>query len=128
MKRPLPLNVLLKIIASQLKPVLEKSDQGIYIYLDDTHMVCNKKYANLLGYKSQKEWAQGKAPLSDFIEEDQQTVINAYMKATRKMSATSVHARVKNVKTNTIVNTSVIIVPLTYEVHLFTIHFFGEIT
>ena len=41
---------LVKGIAEQMKPVLEKSEQAIYLYLDDNHKVCNKKFADLLGY------------------------------------------------------------------------------
>ena len=54
---------LVKGITEQMKPVLEKSEQAIYIYLDDNHKVCNKKFADLLGYKSPKEWADADAPL-----------------------------------------------------------------
>ena len=43
---------LVKGITEQLKPILEKSEQSIYVYLDDTHKACNKKVADLLGYKS----------------------------------------------------------------------------
>ncbi len=69
---------LVKGIAAQLKPVLDKSGQAIYIYLDDTHKVCNKKFADLVGYKSAREWADTEAPLSDVVEEDQPSVISAY--------------------------------------------------
>ena len=48
-----------------MKPVLEKSEQAIYLYLHDNHKVRNKKFADLIGYKSPKEWADAEAPLSD---------------------------------------------------------------
>jgi hypothetical protein len=34
-----------------MKQVLDKSGQAIYLYLDDSHKVCNKKFADMLGYK-----------------------------------------------------------------------------
>ncbi len=80
---------LIKGIAEQMKPVLEKSAQAIYIYLDDNHKVCNKKFATLLGYKSPDEWADQEAPLADVVQEDQQGVIDAYMDASEKMNAIS---------------------------------------
>src|SRR5271157_2519674 len=80
---------LIKGISEQMKPVLEKSGQALYIYLDDNHKVCNKKFADMLGYKSPKEWAKIEAPLSDIIEEDQDKVIKAYINASEKIIADS---------------------------------------
>ena len=114
-------------IAKDFKPIFEKSEQGIYIYLDDAHKVCNKKFADLLGYKSPKEWADAEAPLADIVEEDQQHVIDAYMNASEKMVASSIDVRVKNIKTDKIVKTRMIIVPVGHAGHVFTAHFFSKI-
>ena len=118
---------LIKGITEQMKPVLEKSEQAIYIYLDDNHKVCNKKLADLLGYKSPKEWADAEAPLSDIVEEDQQSVINAYMNASEKMVASAIEVRAKNVKTGKIAKTRMIIAPVGHAGHVFTSHFFSKI-
>ena len=118
---------LVKDITEQMKPVLEKSDQAIYIYLDDNHKVCNKKFADLLGCKSPKEWADAEAPLSDIVEEDQQSVINAYMNASEKMVASALEVRAKNTKTGKIVKTRMIIAPIGHDGHVFTAHFFSKI-
>jgi carbohydrate-binding DOMON domain-containing protein len=118
---------LVKGITEQMKPVLEKSEQAIYIYLDDSHKVCNKKFADLLGYKSPKEWADAEAPLSDVVEEHQQSVINAYMNASEKMVASAIEVRVKNIKTGKIVKTRMIIAPVGHAGHVFTVHFFSKI-
>ena len=118
---------LVKGITEQMKPVMEKSGQAIYIYLDDNHKVCNKRFADLLGYKSPKEWADADAPLADVVEEDQQSVINAYMNASEKMVASAVEVRVKNVTTGKIVKTRMIIAPVGHAGHVFTAHFFSKI-
>jgi len=118
---------LVKGITEQMKPVLDKSDQAIYLYLDDTHKVCNNKFANLLGYKSPKEWADAEAPLSDVVEEDQKSVIKAYMNASEKILANSTEVRVKNIKTGKVVKTRMIIAPIGYAGHIFTAHFFSKI-
>jgi len=81
-------------ISKQMKPVLENSGQGIYLYLDDDHKVCNKKFAVMLGYKSPKEWAATEAPLSDVIEADQDIVIKAYVEASEKMTAGAVRSKI----------------------------------
>ena len=118
---------LVRGIAEQMKPVLEKSEQAIYLYLDDNHKVCNKKFADLLGYKSPKEWADVEAPLSDVVEEDQQSVINAYMNASKKMVASAIQVRVKNVKTGEIIKTRMILAPVGHTGHIFTAHFLSKL-
>lgn len=40
---------------NQLKQIFDSSEQAIYLYLDDNHKVCNKKFASLLGYNSPEE-------------------------------------------------------------------------
>jgi hypothetical protein len=118
---------LVKGIAEQMKPVMEKSEQAIYIYLDDNHKVCNEQFADLIGYKSPKEWAEADAPLSDVVEEDQQSVIDAYMNASEKMTAECLDVRFKNTKTAKIVKTRMIIAPVGHAGHVFTAHFFNKI-
>jgi hypothetical protein len=118
---------LIKGITEQMKPVLAKSRQAIYIYLDDNHKVCNKKFADLLGYESPEVWAKTEAPLADVTEEDQQSVINAYMNASEKMVAGAIEVRMMNVKTNVIIKTKMIIAPVGHAGHVFTAHFFSEI-
>lgn len=119
---------LIKGIAEQMRPVLDKSEQAIYIYLDDNHKVCNKKFADLAGYKSPKEWADVEAPLSDVVEEDQQRVIDAYVDSSEKMIANSIAVRVKNKATGKITNTSMVTAPVAHAGHVFTVHFFTKIS
>jgi len=118
---------LIKGITEQMKPVLEQSQQAIYIYLDDAHKVCNQKFADLFGYTSPQEWAETEAPLADVVEEDQQAVIKAYRKASEKMAASTVELRAKNVKTRKIVKTSVIMAPVGHAGHVFVTHYFSKI-
>jgi hypothetical protein len=118
---------LVKGIAEQMKPVLEKSEQAIYLYLDDTHKICNKKFADLLGYKSAKEWADAEAPLSDVVEKDQQSVIDAYMNASQKMIASALEVSMKNIKTGKILKAKMIIAPVGHAGHVFTAHYLSKI-
>ena len=97
------------------------------IQVDDNHKVCNKKFADLLGYKSLKEWADVEAPLADVVEEDQQSVIDAYMNSSEKMVASAIEVRVKHVKTGKIIKTRMIVAPVGHAGHVFTAHFFSKI-
>ena len=107
--------------------LLKESERAIYIYLDDSHKVCNKKFADLLGYKSQRVWADAEAPLSDVLEKDQKKVIDAYMNASEKGIASSIDVKMKNIKTEEILKINMIVAPTIYQGHIFTVHFFNKI-
>jgi hypothetical protein len=118
---------LLDGITEQMKPVLEKSGQAIYLYLDDNHKFCNRKFADMLGYKSPQEWADSETPLSDVAEEDRDIVIKAYMDASEKMTASSVTVSFKNIKTGKLLKAMMIIAPIGYAGHVITAHFLSKV-
>ncbi len=115
---------LLAELAAQLQPLLESSEQGIYIYLDDDHKVCNGKFASLLGYSSDEEWAQMKGSFPDvFVDENSHdTLIGAFQKAVQSMSASTISVRWKK-KSGGVIDTTVILVPVSYSGHMFALHF-----
>jgi hypothetical protein len=114
---------LIKGISKEQKLILGRSPQAIYIYLDDNHKVCNKKFADLLGYKSNSEWAKIDAPLADVVEKDQQKVIDAYTKASEKFIADKLEVSFKNIKTDKTFKISLVMVPIMYAGHVFVMHF-----
>ena len=118
---------LVKGIAEQLKPILAKSGQAIYIYLDDTHKTCNKNFATLLGYKSVKEWSDTDARLADVIESNQPAVISAYENATEKFEASTINVAFKHIKTGARIKIKMIMVPMAYDGHVFTVQFLSKI-
>ena len=74
---------IIKGAAEQYKKILESSAQAVYIYLDDNHKVCNKKFAQLLGFKSEKDWAKiGGSFLDTFVDaKSQNKLVEAYRKS-----------------------------------------------
>ena len=116
---------LVKEIAEQFDPVLSKSPQGVYIYLDDEHKICNKRFAEMLGYGSVAEWVKNEYPVGDVLEEDQEKVISAYGEACEnfradKLFVTIVRKDKKKIKVN------IIMAPITYKGEVFVIHFVSE--
>jgi hypothetical protein len=114
---------LIKGVSKEQKLILDKSPQAIYLYLDDNHKICNKNFADLLGYKSPNEWAKVDAPLADVVEKDQQSVIDAYIKASEELKASKLEIKLKNVKTGKIIKSSMVMVPLMFSGHVFVMHF-----
>lgn len=116
---------LIKEIEELFEPILTKSPQAIYIYLDDTHKTCNAKFAKMLGYKSIQAWVDYQHPIEDVAKEDQQKGITAYMDVSRKfktstLDVTWVSKSGKKIKTETTM------VPFAYENEVFVIHFISE--
>jgi hypothetical protein len=65
----------------QLRPVFESSEQAMYLYLDDTHKICNKKFASLLGYGTEHEWARV-TEFTDFVADtSSEILVTAYQRA-----------------------------------------------
>lgn len=111
---------------SQLKQIFDSSEQAIYLYLDDNHKVCNKKFASLLGYNSPEEFAKIENLLEANVDKkSQQTVVSAYRDAMDKMVGSKIDVKIKK-KSGSTVDTTIIMVPLAYQGHLFALHFISE--
>ncbi len=118
---------LLKNLAKEYKDIFESSGQAIYVYLDDNHFVCNKKFASLIGHASSKEVEEMKGDfLGSFVtEESQNNLSSAYQKAIEKFEGSAVKISWKK-KGGGSVSTTVILVPISYEGHLLALHFISE--
>ncbi len=110
-------------ISKQMKSILDSSHQAVYIYLDDIHKVCNGKFASLLGYRSPEEWAKDENLLEATVERtSQETLVNAYNQAMEKFIASNIKVTWKKKSGGTVV-TSVVLVPIAYDDHIFALHF-----
>lgn len=115
---------LIRSISEEYKDILANSDQAIYIYLDDVHKVCNQKFASLLGYESIEAWTKITDPFPQVFvaEESQEMLVSSYQKAMETMSGSSIEV-VWKTKSGTTIKSSVIIVPISHQGHLFALHF-----
>lgn len=116
---------LIKEVAEIYEPILNNSSQAIYIYLDDTHKICNQKFADLLEYGSVQDWVENEAPISDIAEADQNTVIEAYGKAIEEMDASFLTATAVT-KGGSEIDVEIIMAPFTYKDEKFVVHFITE--
>jgi PAS domain S-box-containing protein len=114
---------LIKEIHEQLKPVLDHSDQAMYVYLDDEHKLCNTRFAELLGY-TPAAWAAVKEPFTAaFVaEESQEALVEAFQNAMQSIVASSIEVTWKSQSGAPII-TNVILVPMACKGHLYALHF-----
>jgi hypothetical protein len=114
---------LIKGISKQMESILDSSEQAIYIYLDDIHKVCNDKFSSLMGYGSPEEWAKVEDSFPEFVDQgSQQTLVTAYRQAMEKLIPANIKVTWKK-KSGGSVATSVVMVPIAYDGHLFALHF-----
>ncbi len=115
---------LMQAIAKEYKEILENSDQGVYVYLDDSSKLCNKKFAQLLGYDSTDEWAKIDESFPDaFVApQSQETLISSFQDAMEK-SVASMNTITWKKKDGSTVDTTVILVPMSFEGHILAFHF-----
>ena len=119
---------IIKEIYNQLKDIFNTSEQGMYIYLDDENKICNMKFADMLGYDSAEEWAAVKIsfPEAFVAEESQETIINTFREAMEKGIGASIQVSWKK-KSGDLVDSNVILVPISYQGHRIALHFISEI-
>ena len=113
---------IIKELTEMLEPVFSHCPQGVYLYLDDEHKNCNKKFAAMLGYKSPQEWVDNLYPVDDLDKTDQAKGIKAYMDASQKYKSSTLPATWVR-KDGKKVKTTVTMVPISYKDEVFVLHF-----
>lgn len=114
---------LVKGLYEQMKPILDKSEQPIFIYLDDNHKACNQKFAAMLGFKAPEEWAQKQGFLEVYVtEKSRETLATAYWNAMQKMVASTIPMTWMK-KDVAAIDSTMILVPMVFEGHMFSVHF-----
>ena len=112
----------------QFAVILKESKQGIYMYLDDTHKLCNEEFATMLDYKSAEEWSKVEKPFTEaFVEsKSQHTLVSAYQDAMESKTGSCIEITWKT-KTGGNVNTQVILVPVIIDEELLALHFITKL-
>jgi PAS domain S-box-containing protein len=65
-------------LAEHFRPILDNTPDGVYLWLDEDHKICNDRLAKLFGYTVQ-EWSDQEPFLSSFVaEEDRQLYLWNY--------------------------------------------------
>lgn len=108
----------------QMKAVFENSEQAMYLYLDDVHKVCNKRFSDLLGYDSPKAWAAVDEPFpTAFVAaKSRRTLVSAYQDAIERFIGATIDVAWQT-KSGRTVDSQVILVPVAYEGHVLALHF-----
>ena len=113
-------------VRQEFSGILDWSNQGIYVYLDDTHWLANKRLADLLGYGSPEEMVKATAaqPFLDALvaAESRDTVANAYLEAVERKAATVAAVTWKK-RNGAPLKSRTIFAPISFKGTLLALHF-----
>lgn len=113
----------IRALAAELRPVLDGSLQGMYIYLDDAHKLCNQRFAQMLGYDSPADWDRPASFTEQYVDPaSQHGLVAVYRQAMQKQVASTIDVTWKCRDGGT-VSTSVILVPIAHSGELMALHF-----
>ena len=118
---------LVKGLYDLIKPILDKSEQPIFIYLDDNHKACNNQLATMLGFKSPQECDSVPGFLDAYVaEKSRETLSTAYWNSVNKMLASTIQLTWMK-KTGEPIESNMILVPMFFGGHIFSIHYVTSI-
>jgi PAS domain S-box-containing protein len=117
-------DVATKELAEHLRPLFDSSPDGMYVWLDEEHWICNQRFADLLGYDSPDELNDTPHLLQRWVyEDDQQQFSWSYWNRVQTLSfPTTFRFRGKR-KDGSEVQFETDMIPLTYGGHTFAYHF-----
>ncbi len=108
----------------QMRKILDSTGQPVFIYLADDQKVCNQRFADFLGYASPQDWSKTPGFLETFVDDEisRNAFMTAYWRAVNDMDASSVAINWRK-KDGTKVRSTMVILPMTYEGHILSVHF-----
>ena len=120
-------DAVMRDLGREFREILDGSAQGVYVFLDDHHKLCNARFATMLGYRSADDWARVDRPFPDaFVaDESHETLIPAYFRAMDDRAGSAISVTWKRLGGGT-VDTDVLLVPIAFGGHHLALHFVDE--
>lgn len=110
-------------LEEHFRPILENSPDGIYLWLDDAHTICNEKLAAMFGY-SVDEWRRQAPFLDRFVVEEDQVLFSWNYHHRVAALAFPVTFRFRGVrKDGSTFTAETDMIPITYAGHAVAYHF-----
>jgi PAS domain S-box-containing protein len=112
----------------QLRNVLGAAEQPILIYLDDKHKVCNRQFAEMLGYTDPHELSGTSGFLELLVDDEasRNAFMEAYWLAINNMNAVGLEVTWRR-KDESKLMTSTVLVPMEYKGHILLVQFVIDI-
>jgi PAS domain S-box-containing protein len=117
-------DVATKELAEQLRPVFVSSPDGVYVWLDEEHWICNERFAELFGYGSADDLNDTPRLLQRIVYEDDQQLFSwSYWNRVQPLAFPTT-LRFRGVrKDGSVFQAGTDMIPLSYGGHTFAYHF-----
>jgi PAS domain S-box-containing protein len=113
-----------KELAEHLQPLFDASPDGVYVWLDEEHWICNQRFAELLGYDSPDELNDTPHFLQRMVhEDDQQHFSWSYWNRVQALAFPTTFRLRGTRKDGSTFQAETDMIPLTYGGHTFAYHF-----
>jgi len=118
---------LIERLAEQFQPILDQSPDGVYLWLDETHKICNEKLARMFG-RTVQEWIDTEPFLGSLVaEEDQELFSNFYRRQVAALAFPVTFRFRGRRKDGSTFAAETDMIPITYQGHAVAYHFVREI-
>jgi PAS domain S-box-containing protein len=122
--QPIAHDVATKELAGHLAPIFDSSPDGVYVWLDEQHWICNERFAQLFGYEDADELRDMPYLLQRIVHEDDQQLFSWLYWNRVQAHAFPVTVRFRGVrKDGAVVDAESDMIPLTFAGHTFAYHF-----
>jgi PAS domain S-box-containing protein len=113
-----------KELAEHLQPLFDASTDGMYVWLDEEHWICNQRFADLLGYDSPDELNDTPKFLQRMVhEDDQQHFSWNYWNRVQALAFPTTFRFRGTRKDGSAFQAETDMIPFTYGGHTFAYHF-----
>lgn len=118
---------ILREISEQFQPLFQKSPEGIYLYIDEVHKICNDRLAKMFGL-TVEEWQAMEGFVNKYAaEQDQETIIRNYQEHIHQRM-TPVRFRFKALrKDRSAFNAEIDMIPFPWRGEMLALHFVREV-
>ncbi len=118
---------ILRELSEQFQPLFEKSPDGIYLYIDEVHKICNERFASMFGL-TVPEWEAMEGFVNKHAApEDQEMIVEAYNKHIHR-SLTPIRFQAKAIRKNgTRFKAEFDMIPFPWRGEMIAFHFVSEI-
>lgn len=114
-------------LAEQFRAIMEQSPDGVYLWLDEAHKVCNEQLANLFGY-TVEEWSATQPFLENFVAEEDRTLYSWNYHNRVAALAFPVTFRFRGLRKDTSsFSAETDMIPISYRGHAIAYHFVRQV-
>jgi PAS domain S-box-containing protein len=126
--QPVAHEVATKELAEHLQPLFDSSPDGMYVWLDEEHWICNRRLAELFGYGSPDELNDTPGLLQRLVDEgDQEQFSWNYWNRVQARAFPATFRFRATRKDGSTFQAETDMIPLTFGGHTFAYHFVRSI-